>query len=296
MHDHAAVLLQQVKLVVVKPDAVHKLHIRPQRAQRRQPFDMAQPSQFQVHLHFFARLGDVDHRADAPRLALRVSAAHRLVRTAPGNQRRKLDADAAVGAPVPGCVQPLHLRHDLVGRLHEGRVIPHVCPATRQQEAHARLLRRAANAIVVARLGVDILVVDHCRGAAANVFDQPEFGGDVGFLLGERLGDGPDRCSQPFQQRLIVRQPAQEGLKQVRVRIDHARHDRHVRGVDAFTGGSAQRLRRCTRADGCDLVILDVDIARLVQRAGIINGQHCTVFDQDRTSHGSPILTKLDKT
>jgi hypothetical protein len=140
---------------------VDELHVGTERAQRGQPLHVAQPAQLQVHLDFFARLGDVNHAAYAPRLALRVGALHGFVRAAPRNQRRKFDADAVVGAPVPGCVQPCHLGHDLVGRLHERGMIAHVRPATRQQEAHARLLGRTTDAVIVARLGVDVLVIDH---------------------------------------------------------------------------------------------------------------------------------------
>ncbi len=83
-------------------------------------------------------------------------------------------------------------------------MIAHVGPAARQQKAHADLLGGAADAVVVARLGVDVLVVGHRGGAAADVLDQAEFGGNVGFLLGQRLRHRPDRRGQPVEQRLVV--------------------------------------------------------------------------------------------
>ena len=61
--------------------------------------------QFQVHFDFLARLGDVDH-ATPPRLALCVGALHRPRRATPGDERRKLHADAAIGAALPRGVQP----------------------------------------------------------------------------------------------------------------------------------------------------------------------------------------------
>jgi hypothetical protein len=140
-------------------------------------------------------------------------------------------------------------------------MVAHVRPAARQQEAHADLLRRTADTVVVARLGVDVLVIDHRGGAAADVLHQPKFGRDVRLLLGQRLRHRPDRRGQPVEQRLVVGQPTQESLEKMRVRVDHARHHGHVCGVDAVMRGGAQRCRRLPRTHRGQRVIFDVDVA-----------------------------------
>ena len=104
-----------------------------------------------------------------------------------------------------------------------------VGPATRQQEADPGLLRGSKNAIVVASFRVDVLVIDYRCGAAAEVLDETQHRGDVCVMLSQRLSHRPDGDLEPFEQRFVIGQAAQERLKQVGMSIHHAGHDGHVR-------------------------------------------------------------------
>ena len=158
-----------------------------------------------------------------------------------------------------------------------------VGPAARQQEADAGLLRGAEDPVVVAGLRVDVLMVDHRRRAAADVLDEAQHGGDVRVMLGQRLRHRPDGDLQPLQQRLVIGQPAQEGLKQVGVRVDHARHDGHVRGVDDRIGALAQLEGRRTRTHGRDPIRFQEEVARRVYVSRIIDRDDGALLDQNVT-------------
>ena len=184
-------------------------------------------------------------------------------------------------APCHVAAQTLHLRDDPVGRLHEGRVVVDVGPTTRKKEADPGLLRGSKDPVVVARLRVDVLVVDHGRGAAPDILHQTEHRGDGGIFFGERLGHGPDGDLEPFEQRFVICQAAQERLEQVRVGIHHAGHDGHVRRVDDGIGSLTQLDGRLAGSDRRDPIIDDEHVAGVVDAPRIIDRDYGAVLDEN---------------
>ena len=227
MNDNGLVFGDQVKLVIIQPNAVNELHLRPQHADFGQPLDMSIASRLQIHLHFGLGFGHVNVRPRTPLLRDVVGVAHGLVGTAPGDERPKLHANAALFLYLPSLAQPRRLAHNLLLRFHKRWMVAYICPAPRQQKAQSRFVGRAADAIIVAWLGVDILMVDHGGRATANILDHAHHGRYIRFLFGQRLRHRPDGRFEPIEQRFVIGQPANKGLEEVRVRVHHAGHYGH---------------------------------------------------------------------
>ena len=169
----------------------------------------------------------------------------------------------------------------MLRRLHEGRRVVHVGPAASQQQPRPGVARRPADAVVVGRVGVDVLVVDDGRGPAAQVFDQADHRRQVGLLLGQRLGHRPDGRRQPVEQRLVVGQAADEGLEEVGVGVDHAGHDGHVAGVEDRAGPGAHLVRRLPGAQRGDALAFDEQVAGVEHALAVVHGDDRAVFDED---------------
>ena len=271
----------QVELAVVEPHAVHELQVGAKHPEVGEPLDVPESGGLQAHLDLALRLGDVDVRADAPLLRQLVGSAHRVRRATPRDQRPEFQTQPTVRRAVPRRPQTRHLRDDPVGRLHEGRMVVDVSPATRKKEADPSFLRGAKNAVVVARLRVDVLMVDHRRRAAPDILHQTEHSGDVSIFFGERLGHRPDGDLEPFEQRFVIGQAAQERLEQVRVGIHHAGHDGHVRRVDDGIRALTQLDGRLAGSERRDPIIDDEHVAGIVDAARVIDRDYGAVLDQN---------------
>ena len=73
------------------------------------------------------------------------------------------------------------------------------------------------------------------------------------------------------------------------VRIGHAGHHRGPRRVDYPTSAKAHFRRRLARPEARNAVTLDLDPARIVDGALVVDGDHSTVLDQDRHSSSSSL-------
>ena len=67
----------------------------------------------------------------------------------------------------------------------------------------------------------------------------------------------------------------------MRVRVDHARHDSHQAGVNDLARTGAHRRRRRARADGRDAVVLQQEIAGIVNVLGVVYRDDGAVLDED---------------
>ena len=204
--------------------------------------------------------------------------AHRVVAAAPRRQRSRRHPDAVLVPAVPGFVEPGDLGQDAVQRL---AARPDVDPAAGQHHPQAHSLGGAGGRVDIVAPRQLVMLHDG-RDAAAQVLHQPQQSGQILILRRHRGLRRPDDLLQPAQQRPVVRQPAQESLRQVGVAVDQAGQHRHVPRVDDAVGAlPATRPARRPRPTAAIRSPSTASQPTISDRLRAIVRQQCAVLDQD---------------
>ena len=177
---------------------------------------------------------------------------------------------------------------DLIGGLGESGFVVTVGPTPSQEKTDPQRVRCHTHRIVDGIVDMYILVVDHRRHSTTEVLDQPECRCGPGRVSVEMYGARPNALADPFEQWLVVSQPPEERLKQMRVGVDHPWHHCAARRVNDPVDPVEQLVERLPRPDRNDAGIDHMDPPRVMDREVIVHG-HNGATRYDEITHRGPI-------